>query len=181
MVRTIEIVDYDSLWPARFRDIASEIRGALGDVALRIDHIGSTAVPGLAAKPIIDVQISVDSFEPVEPFRSPLEALGWVYRADNPDLTKRYFRESPGNPRTHIHVRRIGSFSQQFPLLFRDYLRIDQGAADEYAAMKRTLAAKYPQSGLDYTAAKGPIVWEIIHRADEWAQGIGWEPGPTDA
>lgn len=181
MVRTIEIVDYDSSWPAKFRDIASGIRGALGDVALRIDHIGSTAVPGLAAKPIIDVQISVRSLEPVEPFRLPLEAVGWVYRANNPERTKRYFRESPGNPRTHIHVRAIGSFAQQFPLLFRDYLRTDELAADGYASTKRTLAARYPHSGQDYTAAKGQIVWDIIQRGDEWAQRIGWEPGPSDA
>jgi GrpB-like predicted nucleotidyltransferase (UPF0157 family) len=90
---------------------------------VRIDHIGSTAVPGLAAKPVIDIQISVASFDPLEAFRAPLEALGYAYRADNTERTKRYFREPAGSSRTHIHVRRAGSFSEQFALLFRDYLR----------------------------------------------------------
>jgi GrpB-like predicted nucleotidyltransferase (UPF0157 family) len=80
-------------------------------------------VPGLDAKPVIDIQISVASFEPLDDYRLPMEELGYVYRGDNPERTKRYFRESPGQRRTHIHVRRLGSWSEQFALLFRDYLR----------------------------------------------------------
>jgi GrpB-like predicted nucleotidyltransferase (UPF0157 family) len=89
----VEIVPYDSAWPDRFARLGRELRRALGDVALRIDHIGSTAVPVLAAKPVIDVQISVASFQPLDTFRAPLEGLGYVYRADNTERTKRYFRE----------------------------------------------------------------------------------------
>ena len=98
--RVIRIADYDPSWPARFAEIGAALRQALGDVALRIDHIGSTSVPGLAAKAIIDVQISVIGLEPVDPFRDRLRDLGLVYRADNPERTKRYFREAPGQPRT---------------------------------------------------------------------------------
>src|SRR5262249_11057136 len=123
MVDAIRIVPYDPAWPERFRTLGAALREALGEVALRIDHIGSTSVPGLDAKPIVDIQISVASFEPLDSFRLPIEALGYVFRADNTDLAKRYFREPPGTPRTHIHVRRAGSWSEQFALLFRDYLR----------------------------------------------------------
>src|SRR5687768_10521599 len=119
----VEIVPYDPEWPLRFRHLASELRAALGDAALRIDHIGSTAVPGLAAKPIIDVQISVAELEPMTGYRARLEELGYRWRSDNPDLGKRYFREREGQPRTHVHVRPAGSFAEQFALLFRDYLR----------------------------------------------------------
>jgi GrpB-like predicted nucleotidyltransferase (UPF0157 family) len=119
----IVIVPYDPNWPALFRALAESMRLALGAVAVRIDHIGSTAIPGLAAKPIIEVQISVRGFEPLAAFREPLVALGYVFRADNPERTKRYFREAPGSRRTHIHVRRAGSWNEQFALLFRDYLR----------------------------------------------------------
>lgn len=115
----ISIVPYDPGWPRRFAELSDALRGALGDVALRIDHIGSTAVPGLAAKPVMDIQVSVAALDPVGPFSGPLRRLGYVYRADNTERTKRYFREPPGAPRTHIHVRRAGSFSEQFPLLFR--------------------------------------------------------------
>jgi GrpB-like predicted nucleotidyltransferase (UPF0157 family) len=111
-------------------------------VALRIDHIGSTAIPHLAAKPVIDVQISVAGFEPLDAYRGPLERLEYVFRADNPDRTKRYFREPPGQRRTHIHVRRAGSFGEQVALLFRDFMRVHADVAAEYAALKIKLAER---------------------------------------
>jgi GrpB-like predicted nucleotidyltransferase (UPF0157 family) len=177
----IEIVDYDPGWVARFAAVGAELRGALGPVALRVDHIGSTSVPGLAAKPIVDVQVSVARLEPVAPFRDPLTGRGLVFRDGNPERTKRYFREAPGQPRTHIHVRRAGSFSEQFALLFRDFLRVDDATAAEYAALKRVLAVRHRDDRHGYTDAKGPFFWEIIRRADGWAQRTGWEPGPSDA
>jgi GrpB-like predicted nucleotidyltransferase (UPF0157 family) len=177
----IRIDPYDPEWPDRFAGLGRRLRGALGDVALRIDHIGSTAVPGLAAKPVIDVQISVAALEPVEPFREPLARLGFVYRADNTERTKRYFREPPGEPRTHVHVRKAGSFSEQFPLLLRDYLRTHPEELDEYERLKRDLAAKFPHDGAAYTDAKVPWFWETIRHADDWAQRTGWQPGPSDA
>jgi GrpB-like predicted nucleotidyltransferase (UPF0157 family) len=175
------VADYDPAWPGRFAALAAGLRTALGPVAERIDHIGSTAVPGLAAKPVIDIQVSVAALEPVTPFRRPLERLGYVYRADNTERTKRYFREPPGTPRTHVHVRRTGSFSQQFPLLLRDYLRSHPQAAAEYQAVKLRLAARYPADRHAYADAKVPYFWDLIRRADEWAQQAGWTPGPGDA
>ncbi|MEO3875732.1 GrpB family protein [Nonomuraea sp. B12E4] len=84
----VEIVDHDPAWQERFAALGTALRGALGDVALRIDHIGSTSVPGLAAKPVIDLQISVRSLEPTAAYQAPLEQLGLVYRANNPERTK---------------------------------------------------------------------------------------------
>jgi GrpB-like predicted nucleotidyltransferase (UPF0157 family) len=178
--RLIRIENYDPAWPARFAEIGAELRRTLGDVAVRIDHIGSTSVRGLAAKPVVDVQVSVERLEPAAPFRDPLVGLSLVYRAENPERTKRYFREAPGQPRTHIHVRRAGSFSEQFALLCRDFLRVDQQAASDYAALKRTLAQKHLYDGQAYTDAKTPFCWEVIQRADDWAQRTGWEPGASD-
>jgi GrpB-like predicted nucleotidyltransferase (UPF0157 family) len=177
----ITVVSYDPAWPEIFRQLGTHLRAALGGVALRIDHIGSTAVPGLAAKPIVDVQISVERLEPVEPFRSPLEAAGYRYRATNTERTKRYFREPPGQRRTHLHVRRAGSFSEQIPLLFRDFLRADPAAALDYGQRKRALAARFTNVRRGYLEAKLPITWEVLRRADQWAQHTGWEPGPSDA
>lgn len=179
--RTIYIAPYDTAWPGGFRQQATALRAALGDVAVRIDHIGSTSVPGLAAKPVIDIQVSVVSLEPAEPFRLPLERLGLVYRAENAERTKRYFREPPGQPRTHVHVRRHGSFSAQFPLLFRDYLREHAASAHEYELVKRQLAARFADDRAGYADAKGDVFWALIRRADEWAQRTGWEAGPSDA
>ncbi|WP_327590494.1 GrpB family protein [Nonomuraea sp. NBC_00507] len=92
MADLVEVVDYDRGWPARFAALGAAMRSALGDVAVRIDHIGSTSVPGLAAKPVIDIQISVRSFEPLEAFKAPLERLGLVHRAG---LFRDYLRVHP--------------------------------------------------------------------------------------
>ena len=179
--RIVVIEPYNPSWPTLFHELGVRLRGTLGNAALRIDHIGSTAIPGLAAKPIIDVQVSVESFNPMEPYRVPLEEGGFVFRDKNPELTKRYFRERPGERETHIHVRRAGSFSEQFPLLFRDYLRSHAGDAEEYAALKVRLAKQHRDDPLGYTTAKGDFIWRVIARADQWAQDTGWEPGPSDA
>jgi GrpB-like predicted nucleotidyltransferase (UPF0157 family) len=161
--------------------LAGGMRTALGNSAIRIDHIGSTSVPGLAAKPIVDIQISVADFEPLDAFRLPLEGLGYVFRADNPELTKRYFREAAGQPRTHVHVRQRGSWAEQFALLFRDYLRSNADEADHYGNFKRVLAAKYVTERERYTDAKEPYLWELMRRADRWSQDVGWQLGPSDA
>lgn len=181
MAVPIEIFPYDPSWPALFAQLGATLRHALGDVALRIDHIGSTAIAGLDAKPVIDVQIAVASFEPLDAFRLPLERLGYVWRSQNPELTKRYFRESPGQRRTHIHVRREGSWAEQFALLFRDYMRVHPVDASRYAELKYALAAQYGHDRQGYTEAKAPFTWEIMRKADRWSQEIGWKPGPTDA
>jgi GrpB-like predicted nucleotidyltransferase (UPF0157 family) len=177
----IEVVAYDPAWPERFAELGRELRAGLGEVALRIDHVGSTSVPGLAAKPVIDVQVSVADFDPLAAYRLPLERLGYVYRADNPERTKRYFREPPGRPRTHVHVRRAGSFSEQWALLFRDYLRAHPEVGAEYEAVKRRLAVRYRDDRRGYAAAKEPFSWGVIRRADGWAQAQGWQPGRSDA
>ncbi|MEU9998793.1 GrpB family protein [Streptomyces sp. NPDC050848] len=180
MGERIEIAPYDPAWPEMFARWGVALRAALGDAAVRIDHIGSTSVPGLAAKPVIDIQISVTSLEPTATFLGPLTGMGLVYRADNPERTKRYFREPPGQARTHVHVRQLGSFSQQFPLLFRDYLRCHTSAATEYATAKRRFAAAFHGDRPGYVQAKDAVVWDIIRRADAWAQDTGWVPAPSD-
>jgi GrpB-like predicted nucleotidyltransferase (UPF0157 family) len=181
MTEPIVVVAYDPEWPRQFQALAVRLRRALGQTALRIDHIGSTSIPGLDAKPVIDLQISVASFEPLDAYRLPLESLGFVFRADNPDRTKRYFREPPGTRRTHVHVRRAGSHSEQLALLFRDYLRAHPGDARRYAQLKQRLAVRYRNDRGGYTEAKGPFVWETLARADRWSQETGWAPGPADA
>ncbi|MGH9195088.1 MAG: GrpB family protein [Acidimicrobiia bacterium] len=181
MTLVVEIVAYNVDWPKRFNELARDMRIALGEVATRIDHIGSTAIPDLAAKPIIDIQISVDAFDPHDAYRLPLEKLGYVWRATNPELTKRYFREPLGSPRTHVHVRRTGSWAEQFALLFRDYLRCHPEEARKYEEVKRSLTDKFRGDRPGYTEAKQPFIWELMGRADSWSQEIGWTPEPSDA
>ena len=178
----ITIEQYNTDWPRIFRDLGVRLRNTIGPTALRIDHIGSTSIPNLAAKPIIDIQISVSSFDPMEPYRLPLEELGFLYREKNPELTKRYFKEpNKSEERTHIHVRRAGSFSEQFPLLFRDYMRCHSDDASHYAQLKLQLARQYGEDRLGYTEAKQAFIWNTMQKADRWAQDTGWEAGSSDA
>jgi GrpB-like predicted nucleotidyltransferase (UPF0157 family) len=158
VAESIVVVQYDAEWPRLFFEIGTRLRRELADIALRIDHIGSTAVPNLDAKPIIDIQISVAALEPMDVYRTLIERAGFVYRADNPERTKRYFREAPGDRRTHIHVRRAGSFSEQFALLFRDYLRAHPVQAAKYADLKHSLAAQFarPEERHEYVEARFP-------------------------
>lgn len=176
----VEIVPYSATWAQAFDEIGSTLRSALGSAALRIDHIGSTSIEALAAKPIIDIQISVRALEPMTAYQPQLEALGYEWRRDNPEISKRYFREPPGRQRTHIHVRRLGSWHEQYALLFRDYVRAHPEARDRYEQVKRDLAARFPNDRHRYTEAKAPIFWEIMQLADRWVAATGWEPGPPD-
>ena len=177
----IEIADWTPAWSEEFRGRATALRAALGDRALRIDHIGSTSVAGLAAKPIVDIQVSVAEFDPVAPLVEAMEAAGYLWRSDNPELTKRYFRESPGDRRCHIHIRRAGSWHEQWALLFRDYLRAHADARAAYEAVKRGLAERHANDRHAYTDAKGDFLWATIEKADRWAGEVGWRPRPSDA
>ncbi|MOA36183.1 dephospho-CoA kinase/protein folding accessory domain-containing protein [compost metagenome] len=107
---------------------------------------------------------------------SGLASLGYRYRSNNDDLTKKYFREPPGMRRTHIHVRQAGSWSEQFNLLFRDYLRTHKDDRNKYARVKYELAIQFKDQRERYVEAKTDIVWEIMKKANIWSQKIGWKP-----
>jgi len=194
----ILIEPYDPAWPTLFASIAARLREALGERALRIDHIGSdrsyrldrSAWPcGQARDRHPDLSWRARARGALcrrpragrVPLADGLERAGFRWRADNPDRTKRYFREAPGAARVHIHVRSVGSWAEQLSLLFRDYLRDEQPAREFYAQAKRDLAARFREDREGYVAAKAPTVWAILQRADVWAQATGWAPGPSDA
>lgn len=177
----ISISDWSPEWPNKFARKAAAIRQTLGDHALRIDHIGSTSIEGLAAKPIIDIQISIADLRIIDTLTERMAIVGYVRRSSNPDLTKRYFRERPGDERTHIHVRQSGSWHEQWPLLFRDYMRCHLDEHAPYAELKRALAVQYRDNRSAYTDGKSDHLWSIIRRADLWASRVGWRNGSSDA
>lgn len=159
----IVIVPYNEEWKREFTIIGQSLRHALKDKAIRIDHIGSTSIQGLAAKPIIDIQISVKDLKFLDEYKIPMENAGFVFQENNPELTKRYFREAPGTKRTHIHVRQAGSWSEQFALLFRDYVRKHPSDREQYAKLKYELANDYYLNRDGYVMAKEPFIWEIMN------------------
>jgi len=116
-----DVVPYDDGWPARFAELAAAVRDALGDTAVRIDHVGPTAVPGTAARPVIDIQVSVAAFDPPGAYEPQLAALGYSLLPDD-DKTQRFFGRRVDNV-ARVHVRVAGSFSEQRALLVRDHQR----------------------------------------------------------
>lgn len=140
-------------------------------------------MPGLAAKDVIDLQVSVADSEPFEPLRIAIEALGYRWIPDNHDRRKRFFHlDSPQGARlANLHVRREGEFSEQAALLFRDYLRARPKARHLYEEAKRALALR-PWPTVDhYADAKGDCVWSLLREADRWAWDIGWNTPASDA
>lgn len=165
---------YDADWPARFAAVAGLLRAALGDLPAAVHHIGSTAVPGLLAKPRIDVQVEVEDLD--EGARRLAAVPGLVAVPGNDDRRKRFLRGED----VHVHVRQPGEFSGQAALLLRDFLRADDAARDRYAAVKERLAAR-PWVSVDaYADAKGDVVWSLLRSADAWAMAVGWRPPPSD-
>lgn len=123
-----------------FEAEAVRLHRVLGPLALRIDHHGSTAVPGLAAKPVIDIQISVATLRPLESYGQSLESLGYVHVAHADDARCPFFHRPSQWPHTHhVHVVRAGGEEERRTLAFRDYLRQHHGAAREYEQLKRQL------------------------------------------
>lgn len=174
------IEPYNNNWLDVFNELRDQIVDQIGNSIHRIDHIGSTAIYGLAAKPIIDVQISVMDLDDIDEINLGLSSIGYQYRKDNPDLSKRYFRETTGMRRTHIHVRQSGSWSEQFNLLFRDFLREHENERNEYAQVKYDLANRFKEQRELYVEGKTEIVWNIMIKANKWSQEIGWKPSKPD-
>jgi GrpB-like predicted nucleotidyltransferase (UPF0157 family) len=166
----VELVEYDPGWPERYERWRSVISEALGETALRIEHVGSTAVPGLPAKPVIDIQVSVEDITSEAAYVPRLESVGLQLRSR--DALHRYLRPFPDQPReVHVHVCPSGSDWERDHLLFRDYLRADASARDAYARTKRQAAERWSDDRLAYTDAKTESVLGILEQARRWSQG----------
>jgi dephospho-CoA kinase len=183
----LRIVACDPAWPEQYERLAARIRHAAGDAARRVDHVGSTAVPGLAAKDVIDIQLTVDDLAVADELAEPLTAAGFPrvehirhdtpkpYAPDPAAWQKRVHGGADPGRVVHLHVRAAGSHGWRTALLFRDWLRVDDDARAEYAALKQRLL----REGLTttgYAEAKEPWFDDVWQRAEQWATGVGWQP-----
>lgn len=172
----------DPAWPARFAELASAVRAALPGVQIQLDHIGSTSIPGLAAKDVIDLQATVRSLPDADSWPDQLGPFRRRAITDDhlppgahpgPDWEKRYW--SADEPRAHLHVREAGRANQRYALLFRDYLRTHPQSAEAYQRAKLVLAELCGSSSI-YADAKDPICDLIVQAAEAWAAATGWRP-----
>ena len=166
----VVIVDYDPSWPALFEQERSRIAPAVAAFALSIEHIGSTAVPGLCAKPIIDTLITVDPFGPADAYIPTLAELGYVFRDDPANIDRHAFgkRDAHGHrtvPGYNVHIEEHGGLVVRRHIAFRDYLRSHPETAREYCELKRALAAEYGSDRDGYTVAKTAFVRAVEEQA----------------
>ena len=169
--REIRVIAHDPAWPERFARERRRIAAALGCVARRIDHVGSTAVPGLVAKPIIDIDLSVPDVEQEVDYLPRLLAAG--YRLRVRQSGHRMVRTEARD--VHVHICNTGSDWERKHLLFRDWLRRDTGDREAYGHLKLQLAQRDWADMNEYADAKGPLIAEITKRAETWARTSGWD------
>ncbi len=163
----VTIVDYDPTWPQAFAAARAEILEAVGPYVECVEHVGSTSVVGLAAKPIIDIQVGVKEWHEARVTIKPLGARGWLFRGQNGIPRRHYFvkRTAAGRRTHHLHMLEVSSERWTEMLAFRDYLRAHPSASSEYADLKCTLASRpLPERG-EYTEAKAPFIQRIVAQA----------------
>jgi GrpB-like predicted nucleotidyltransferase (UPF0157 family) len=173
---TILIVDYDPGWRSQFEAEKRSILDAIGDIAVAVEHVGSTAVPGLASRPIIDIMVGLRADAGGEHTIEPMARAGYEYRGDAGTAGQYFFRKATDSPapgqtfdgvgRTvHIHMYETGHPEWDAHIRFRDFLRKQPPAAARYAALKRELAAKHPRDRAAYGEGKTPFVSVVLGRS----------------
>lgn len=161
---TVALHPYTEEWPALFRAEVAHLQAAIGAHALDIQHVGSTSIPGLPAKPILDIGVAVENFEAATVCIQPLEAIGYRYRGEAGIPRRHYFVK--GDPVTHhLHMNEIHSADWQQQIAFRDYLRQHPEAVHAYATLKAQLASQFPDDRLAYTESKSGFIAGILQKA----------------
>lgn len=168
-MRPTKVVPYDAAWISRFEEAAVDLRAAFGANLVAIHHIGSTAIPGMAAKPVIDILPVLHDVDRVADAESSLSRLGYEIRGENGIPGRRYFvKESDGERVQHVHAFEAGHPAITAHLAFRDYLAAHDAAAREYAALKLHLAARHAQDRGRYVEGKAALMAELERRALAW-------------
>jgi GrpB-like predicted nucleotidyltransferase (UPF0157 family) len=161
--RPVEVVPYDAAWPAQYDVVAARIRAALGDRALLLEHVGSTSVPGLAAKPVIDVNLLVADSGDEPAYVPDLAAAGFVLRIREPEWEQHRVLALE-DPKTNLHVFSPGSREPARTRMFRDWLRTHPDDREAYANLKSTLATRGFTDVMDYNNHKAAMVYDIYER-----------------
>jgi GrpB-like predicted nucleotidyltransferase (UPF0157 family) len=165
MWKPVIVVDYDPAWAATFEVLRKQVAGVLGETVSSIEHVGSTAVPGLAAKPIIDIDVLLASETMLPEAIERLSRLGYVHQGDLGIPEREAFLTPAGTPAHHLYVRPPHSREFQRHLAFRDYLRAHPTEAKAYGDLKKALASQFRDDREAYMAGKHELVGEILTRA----------------
>jgi len=172
-MRTITVVDYDPSWPAAFERLRTRIWPAVADLATAIEHVGSTSVPGLAAKPVIDLDVVLGSGDHVPEAVARLATLGYAHRGDLGIAGREAFEPPPGAPEHHLYVCPPDSPALANHLALRDHLRGDPQLAAAYGALKQRLARAYAHDIDGYVDGKTAFIVAVLRRAGFAEDALG--------
>ena len=161
---TVRLIHYTPEWKRLFEEEKRRLLAAVGSFILDIQHVGSTSIPGMAAKPILDIAIGVRNFEEARCCISPIEALGYEYKGEMGIPCRHFFVK--GDPRTHhIHMNELGNQDWNNQIAFRDFLIRHPETARDYAQLKRELARRYPMDRPAYLSGKAPFIARVLQMA----------------
>src|SRR2546423_13276287 len=169
-MRKVEVVPYDPRWRDAFEAEAKHVAAALGENVVAIHHIGSTAIPNIYAKPVVDLLVEVRDIAEVDGQSSAMESLGYEVMGEYGIPRHRYFRKDnqEGIRTHHIHAFEAGSAEVERHLAFRDYMIAHPGEAQRYSELKRRPAEEHPQSMDRYVDGKDGFIKEMDRRAAQW-------------
>ncbi|MFC0189442.1 GrpB family protein [Fictibacillus aquaticus] len=167
-MRKVEVLPFSKDWKKRFEEEAQQLRNVFGDLIIAIHHIGSTSIPGLAAKPVIDILPVVNDIEAVDRYNEQMVQMGYEPRGEYGISGRRYFPKG-GNERTHhVHAYEDGSPEIERHLAFRDYLSTHETEREQYSTLKLELAKQFPHDIESYIKGKHELAQSIDTRASEW-------------
>ena len=163
---TVKLVRHNPKWRQSFQHEQKKLSEVFGRDALEIQHVGSTAIPGILAKPIIDIALIVPSLQKAKRYKKKLKEIGYEIKKNDTRKERLFFTKGPEEKRTHyLHVGEIGSGYAEDMILFRDYLYKHKGIAKQYSDLKESLAKKYQDKREIYTAKKEKLIKEIVEKA----------------
>ncbi|GFN33983.1 GrpB family protein [Paenibacillus xylaniclasticus] len=172
MDKPVTIVEYDEAWAMEYQQEARKVMELLGNKAMDIEHIGSTSVLGLGAKPIIDFMLGVHHLSDADEFIEPLATIGYEYVGHKEFPNRRFFRKGEWRAGTHhLHIYKYKSDEWNKHILFRDYLRAHSDVREQYHQLKKSLAERYRYDRAAYTNAKHPFITGVIERAKAERRG----------
>jgi len=172
-MRKVEVVSYNLQWPQMFEDEAGKIKSIMNEIIVQIHHIGSTSIPNMSAKPVIDILIEAQSIEKVDLFNQAMMELGYDPKGENGIPNRRYFSKGEVNRTHHVHIFQTGNPEIMRHLLFRDYLIAHPEDATLYSELKQSLAKQFPQDIEQYIQGKDGLVKELDEKAKLWSLRMG--------
>ena len=171
-MRKVEVIPYKEEWSALFLEESEKIKEVYGDEIVSIYHIGSTAIPNIYAKPVIDILVEVMDIDRIDLYNKRMEQLNYEARGENGIPNRRFFMKGGNNRTHHVHIFEKGDDEIKRHLVFRDYMIAHPEEALQYSQLKQQLAKQFPDNMEDYIEGKDDYIKSIDQKAAEWVKGI---------